>query len=56
MTVGPAERDLEDLVNLVEKLAGCQLKSPPQWRLGSGEIDPDPVPDQIGSSQAPPGL
>ncbi len=56
VTVGPAERDLEDLVDLVEEQAGCQLKSPPQWRLGSGEIDPDPVPDQIGPSRAPPGL
>jgi hypothetical protein len=56
VTVGPAERDLEDLVDLVEKQAGCQLKPPPQWRLGSGEIDPDPVPDQIGPSRAPPGL
>jgi len=56
VTVGPAERDLEDLVDLVEKQAGCQLNPPPQWRLGSGEIDPDPVPDQIGPSRALPGL
>ena len=56
VTVGPGERDLEDLVDLVEKQAGCQLKPPPQWRLGSGEIDPDPAPDQIGPSRAPPGL
>ena len=43
-------------MDLVEKQAGCQLKPPPQWRLGTGEIDPDPAPDQIGPSRAPPGL
>jgi hypothetical protein len=53
VTVGPAERHLDNVVDLVEKQIRRQLKPPPQWRLGSLQIDPDAVNDDVTAARPP---
>ena len=40
MAVGPAERHLNDVVQLIEEEIRCQFKPTPQRRVGALKIDP----------------
>jgi hypothetical protein len=54
VAVGPAEGDLEDLVDLVEVQVAGELHTPPQRRCGPVEIDPDPIGDDVGAARPTP--
>lgn len=53
MTVGPAERSLDNVVEIVEEQVGRELKTTPQRRFGSLEIDTDPIGDDVKAAWAP---
>src|SRR5262249_19156765 len=52
--VGPAERYLDDLVDLVEEQVGGQLKPAPQRRPCPFQVDPDTVGNDIWATWATP--
>src|ERR1022692_3781235 len=54
MTVGPAERDLDDGVNLIKEQIRGQLKAAPQRRLRALEIDTDLVGDDLRPARPAP--
>jgi len=53
VTVGPAERHLDDLMDLVEKQIRRQLEPAPQRRLRPVEVNPDAVSDHFAAPSPP---
>jgi hypothetical protein len=53
MAVGPAERSLDDGVDLVEIKVRSELEPTPERRTRPLKIDPDPVGDDIRTARAP---
>jgi len=51
MTVGPAERCLDNVVEVVEEQVGRDLETTPQRRFGALEIDTDPIGDDIEAAR-----
>ena len=54
VAVGPAERSLDDVVNLVEIKVGSELELAPERRVRLLKFDPDPVGDHLRAAGAPP--
>ncbi|HEX8936546.1 MAG TPA: hypothetical protein VF788_20675 [Pseudonocardiaceae bacterium] len=53
MIIGPAERDLDNVVEITEEQVGRDFKTTPQRRSGSLEIDPDSIGDDVKTAWAP---
>jgi hypothetical protein len=53
MAVGPAERSLDDGVDLVEIKVGSELEPTPERRARLLEVDPDPIGDDIRTARVP---
>ena len=49
VAVGPAERGLQDTVQLVEVHVGGELETTPQRRLGTGDVHADPIGDDVST-------
>jgi hypothetical protein len=53
MAVGPAERYLDDVVQVVEEQVRRELEAAPQRRCSSVEIDTHPIGDDVAAAWAP---
>lgn len=52
MAVGPAERGLDHAVEFVEEQVGRDFETTPQRRLGTSQIQADPVGDDLAAARA----
>ena len=53
ISVGPAERGLDNVMEIIKEQVGRDLKTTPQRRSGSRQIDTDPIGDDVKTTWAP---
>ena len=53
MSVGPAERGLDNVMEIIEEQVGRDLQTTPQRRSGSLKVDTNPIGDDVKTTWAP---